>query len=85
MLMAFSTGLCTITRSQKDSGVAFREWSALHYQRGMYPIFPRSESSEFWNLVIPLEQGLDRSPPKLGSPKSQTAESVVQNPPESHL
>ena len=29
--LVFSAGLCTITWGQKDSGVAFRECSALHY------------------------------------------------------
>ena len=73
-----------ITCRQRDSGVAFRECSSLYYQRGMSPIFPRSESSEFWDLVIPWEQGLDRWPSRFGSHKGQTAEGVGQNPPESH-
>ena len=80
--LVFSAGLCTITWDQKDSEVAFRECSVLHYRRGMGSIFPRSESSVFWDLVIPWEQGLDHSPSKFRSPKYQTAEEVGQNPPK---
>ena len=62
--LAFSAGLCTITWGQKDSGVALGEFSARHYQRGMSltPIFSWSESSGFWDLVIPWEQDLDCLP-----------------------
>ena len=82
--LVFSAGLCTITWAQKDSEVTFRECSALHYQRGTGPMFTRSESSGFWNLVVPWEQGLDRSPSKLGSPNCETAEGVGQNLSKSH-
>ena len=80
--LVFSTGLCTITWNQKDSGVFFRKCFALHYQKEMGPIFLRSESSEFWDLVIRWEQGVDPSKSKFGSPKGQTAGPVSQNLPE---
>ena len=77
-------GLCTIPWGQIDSGVAVRECSPLHYQRWMAPIVTRSQSYGFWDLVIPWEQGLDRSPSQFGRPKGQTAEGVGQNPAECH-
>ena len=79
-----SAGLCTITWGQKHSRVAFRECSALHYQRGMSPIFLRFESFGFWDLVKPGEQRLDCLLSKFGNPISQTAEGVGQNSSENH-
>ena len=76
--LVFSAWHCTITWGQKGTGVAFRECSALHYQRRMIPIFPESESSGFWYLVILREQGLECSPSKFGSSKGRTAEGVAK-------
>ena len=84
--LVFSVGLCIITGGQKDSRVTFRKCSALHYQCGISPIFPRSESSRFWDQVIPWEniltvhhQSLETLTVKLKKEWAKTPHKVIRD------